>query len=85
MPAREHFDSPNLVARLNLPNMAYAPDEELEVYARAMRGPPLDHGQMPSFAIPAAARQGFLDMAALRWSWLVVVRLRLMRAAASAS
>jgi hypothetical protein len=37
-PAREHFDSPNLVARLNLPNMAYAPEEKLEVYAQAMRG-----------------------------------------------
>jgi hypothetical protein len=34
IPAREHFDSPNLVARLNLPNMAYAPEEKLEVYAR---------------------------------------------------
>jgi hypothetical protein len=38
VPAREHFDSPNLVARLNLPNMAYRPDEKLEVYAKAMRG-----------------------------------------------
>jgi len=38
VPAREHFDSPNLVARLNLPNMAYGPDEKLEVYAKAMRG-----------------------------------------------
>jgi hypothetical protein len=38
IPAREHFDSQNLVARLNLPNMAYASDEKLEVYARAVRG-----------------------------------------------
>ena len=35
---REHFDSANLVARLNLPNMAYAPEDKLEVYAHAMRG-----------------------------------------------
>ena len=38
IPAREHFDSANLVARLNLPNMAYAPEDKLEVYAHAMRG-----------------------------------------------
>jgi hypothetical protein len=38
IPAREHFDSPNLVARLNLPNMAYGPEEKLEVYAKAIRG-----------------------------------------------
>ena len=38
IPARAHFDSANLVARLNLPNMAYAPEDKLEVYARAMRG-----------------------------------------------
>jgi hypothetical protein len=38
IPAREHFRSSNLVARLNLPNMAYAPEEKLEVYARAIRG-----------------------------------------------
>ena len=38
IPAREHFDSPNLVARLNLPNMAYAPEDKLEIYAHAMRG-----------------------------------------------
>ncbi|NEV65162.1 DUF4351 domain-containing protein [Thiorhodococcus minor] len=36
--ARDYFDSPNLVARLNLPNMAYAPEEKLEVYAQAVRG-----------------------------------------------
>ena len=38
IPAREHLDSPNLVARLNLPNMAYGPGERLEVYAHAVRG-----------------------------------------------
>ncbi len=38
IPAREHFDSPNLVARLNLPNMAYASEDKLDVYAHAMRG-----------------------------------------------
>lgn len=38
LPAREHLDSRNLVARLNLPNMAYAPEDKLEVYASAMRG-----------------------------------------------
>jgi hypothetical protein len=36
--ARDCFDSPNLVARLTLPSMAYAPEEKLEVYAQAMRG-----------------------------------------------
>lgn len=36
--ARDYLDSPNLVARLNLPNMAYAPDEKIEVYAQAVRG-----------------------------------------------
>jgi hypothetical protein len=38
IPAREHFRSTNVVARLNLPNMAYAPEEKLEVYASAVRG-----------------------------------------------
>ncbi|MBK5964139.1 hypothetical protein CCR95_08585 [Thiocystis minor] len=37
-PARQHFDSPNLVARLNLPNMAYVPEDKLDVYAQAVRG-----------------------------------------------
>lgn len=36
--ARDYFDSPNLVARLNLPNMQYAPEEKVEVYAHAVRG-----------------------------------------------
>ncbi len=38
LPARDHLDSPNLVARLNLPNMAYAPADKLLVYAQAIRG-----------------------------------------------
>ena len=38
IPARDHFDSTNLVARLNLPNMAYAPEDKLRVYALALRG-----------------------------------------------
>ncbi len=33
IPARDHLHSPNLVARLNLPNMAYAPEDKLLVYA----------------------------------------------------
>ena len=37
LPAREHLDSRNLVARLNLPNMAYAPEDKLKVYASAVR------------------------------------------------
>jgi hypothetical protein len=37
-PARQYFDSPNLVARLNLPNMAYEPQEKIEVYAQAVQG-----------------------------------------------
>ncbi len=38
IPARDHLDSSNLVARLNLPNMAYAPEDKLLVYAQALRG-----------------------------------------------
>jgi hypothetical protein len=38
IPARDHLHSSNLVARLNLPNMAYAPDDKLLVYAQAIRG-----------------------------------------------
>ena len=37
-PAHAFFDSLNLVARLNLPNMAYARDDKIEVYAQAVRG-----------------------------------------------
>jgi len=36
--ARDDLNSPNLVARLNLPNMAYAPEDKLAVYAQAVRG-----------------------------------------------
>jgi hypothetical protein len=38
IPAREHLNSRNLVARLALPSMAYAPEEKLAVYAHAVRG-----------------------------------------------
>ena len=38
LPARDYLHSRNLVARLNLPNMAYAPPDKLEVYAQAVRG-----------------------------------------------
>ena len=38
IPARDHLHSTNLVARLNLPNMAYAPQDKLLVYAQALRG-----------------------------------------------
>jgi len=38
IPARDHLHSTNLVARLNLPNMAYVPQDKLLVYAQAMRG-----------------------------------------------
>ncbi len=36
--ARDYLGSSNLVARLNLPNMTYAPDEKIAVYAQAVRG-----------------------------------------------
>ncbi len=37
--AYEHFrDSNNIVARLNLPNMRYAPEAKVDVYAHAARG-----------------------------------------------
>lgn len=36
--ACDYLDSSNLVARLNLPNMAYAPEDKLDVYAQAVRG-----------------------------------------------
>ena len=38
IPARKYLGSDNLVARLNLPNMAYAPQEKVDVYAQAVRG-----------------------------------------------
>jgi hypothetical protein len=36
--AEDYFDSPNLIARLNLPNMRYPLTERVHVYAQAVRG-----------------------------------------------
>jgi hypothetical protein len=36
--AQDYLDSPNLFARLNLPNMAYPPEQRVDVYASACRG-----------------------------------------------
>jgi hypothetical protein len=38
LPFERYRESDNIVARLNLPNMAYPPERKLEVYAQAMRG-----------------------------------------------
>jgi len=38
LPAQDYIDSRNLVARLNLPNMAYAPEQRVDIYASACRG-----------------------------------------------
>jgi hypothetical protein len=38
LPFERYRDSDNIVARLNLPNMRYAPVHRVEVYARAVRG-----------------------------------------------
>ena len=38
IPAREHYESDNLVARLNLPNMAHEEEERVDVYGQAVRG-----------------------------------------------
>ncbi|MCO6439692.1 MAG: DUF4351 domain-containing protein, partial [Nitrococcus mobilis] len=38
LPAEPHLHSDNLVARLNLPNMAYPAARKLEVFAQALRG-----------------------------------------------
>ena len=38
MPYRRHRDSTNIVARLNLPNMRYAPEDRVDVYAATVRG-----------------------------------------------
>jgi len=38
LPLREEQLKERLVARLNLPNMQYAPEEKVEVYANAVRG-----------------------------------------------
>jgi hypothetical protein len=37
-PAEDYRDSTNLVARLNLPNMGYAPEQKVEVYHHAVQG-----------------------------------------------
>jgi len=37
-PARQYLNSQNIVARLTLPCMAYAPEDKLEIYAAATRG-----------------------------------------------
>ena len=36
--AADYFDSPNLIARLNLPNMRYARRDKVRVYAQAVSG-----------------------------------------------
>ena len=36
--ASRYMDSPNLVARLNLPNMHWPEDKKVDIYAHAMRG-----------------------------------------------
>ncbi len=38
IPAAAHLDSDNLVARLNLPNMAYPRQAVIDIYASAVRG-----------------------------------------------
>ena len=38
IPAAEHLDSDNLVARLNLPNMAVAGLDKVEIFANAIKG-----------------------------------------------
>jgi hypothetical protein len=38
LPANRYYESPNIVARLNLPNMAYAPEDRLEMYWAAQTG-----------------------------------------------
>jgi hypothetical protein len=38
MPSARYYDSNNIVARLNLPNMSYPPQERLEMYQAARTG-----------------------------------------------
>jgi len=38
IPFEQYRESDNIVARLNLPNMRYAPEQRVEVYADAVRG-----------------------------------------------
>jgi predicted transposase/invertase (TIGR01784 family) len=37
-PAARYLDSDNLVARLNLPNMQWTPEQKVEIYAKAIEG-----------------------------------------------
>ena len=36
--ANAYLESPNLVARLNLPNMMWSPEQKVEIYGQALRG-----------------------------------------------
>ena len=38
LPAKRYYESTNIVARLNLPNMAYSPEDRLEMYRAAQTG-----------------------------------------------
>ena len=38
LPAKQYYDSANIVARLNLPNMAYSPEDRIEMYRAAQAG-----------------------------------------------
>ena len=38
LPSAQYYDSDNIVARLNLPNMAYPPEDRLEMYLAAQTG-----------------------------------------------
>ncbi len=38
IPAEEHMESDNIIARLNLPNMAFPPEQKIAVYASAQEG-----------------------------------------------
>ncbi len=37
-PAERYLDSDNLVARLNLPNMQWTPEQKVDIYAKAIEG-----------------------------------------------
>jgi len=56
IPARDHLHSSNLVARLNLPNMAYALDEVLRRHAAARRVRRADQRPALSGACRSAVR-----------------------------
>jgi hypothetical protein len=38
LPAKQYYDSTNIVARLNLPNMSFSPEDRLEMYRAAQTG-----------------------------------------------